>query len=679
MACVMGVLQACSGADATSPISHNDRGSAAPLGARIIRVQSDTVAPGSSLVITGEQLRPGSSVSVSVAGISLPARVVSSTRIEATVAEGALPCTSTGPQSLMVSTADAEFSASVIVRSATVIALAPGESVNMTESRCAELVQPTGSANARYIVAVVNTSESPDVVTGFELRGSGTRELAGVTATPRVGAGFMQSSPGSSGSVLSASAAPWTPTRIFTNGSVATVDASAYETAASIQAHDDHLAVERSITNRVGSPLPVWRALQATRAESGVPAARSALRVNDVLSMTAMYNSCHAGQAITARVVYAGSKAVVLEDVRSPRAGTMDAQYQLIGDEFDRVQYPLLRDQIGDPLAMNAQMGGDGRVTMLFTPYVNDSVPGATAFVSACNFYPRGTFAASNQNEVLYGRVADMLESPAEWRRSLRSTVMHEAKHLASFAERFAQGHGFEEPWLEESTARIAEELYSRTFDNGGTWKGNSGFAGTIQCELQQCDDRPLMMWKHFSVLHAYMQDVETLSPLGSTAGGDFTWYSSGWSLVRWAADQYAGNEGAWLKALVRGGSSSGITHLAEQTGRPGAELLADWSMANAVDDLPGFTPARAQLTFPSWNVNDVWQGLAGSYPGAFVSAPLRGRTLGFGTFAVTVPALRAFSSSYFSFEGEQRGAQLLELRAPDAEATVAFTVVRVQ
>ena len=386
---------------------------------------------------------------------------------------------------------------------------------------------------------------------------------------------------------------------------------------------------------------------------------------------------------MAARVVYAGSRAVVLEDVAAPRARTMDADYRAIGDEFDRVQYPLLRDNIGDPLAMNGAMNGDGRVTMLFTRFVNDSVAGTAGYVSACNFYPKSTFAASNENEVFYARVATATETPSDWRRAMRSTVIHEGKHLASFAERLASNLPFEESWLEESTARIAEELYSRTFKSGGSWKGNTGFATTVRCEVYQCDDRPLMMWKHFSMLHQYLRGVDTLSPLGASTNNDVTFYASGWSLVRWAADQYATSEGAWLKALVKGGAQTGLANLAQRTGREAGELLADWALANAVDDLPGFTPIRQELTFPSWNVADVWSGLAGTYPGAFSAAPLRARAMSFGSFTLPVQQLRGFSSSYFSFEGAQAGGQLIELRGEGglvtAPAGLRVAVVRVE
>jgi len=103
------------------------------------------------------------------------------------------------------------------------------------------------------------------------------------------------------------------------------------------------------------------------------------------------------------------------------------------------------------------------------------------------------------------------------------------------------------------------------------------------------------MMWKHFSELYQYMRGVDTLTQLGATTGDDFTYYASGWSLVRWAIDQYADNEGAWLKAQVRGGSLVGLSNLSMRTGRPAGEILANWALALAVDDLPGFTPVQVQ------------------------------------------------------------------------------------
>jgi hypothetical protein len=197
-----------------------------------------------------------------------------------------------------------------------------------------------------------------------------------------------------------------------------------------------------------------------------------------------------------------------------------------------------------------------------------------------------------------------------------------------------------------------------------------------------QCDDRPLMMWKHFSALHQYLQGVDTLTPIGATTGADISFYGSGWSLVRWAADHYAADEGAWLRQLVRGGTATGLANLAQHAGRPVAELLGDWALAHAVEGLPGFTPRRTQLTFPSWNVADVMSGLAKTFPGTFVASPLHARAFSFGAFALPVPALRSFSASYFAFEGAQSGSQLLELRSTSGGAppsALRLAVVRVE
>ncbi|MEP6765335.1 MAG: hypothetical protein ABJB66_13540, partial [Gemmatimonadaceae bacterium] len=304
-------------------------------------------------------------------------------------------------------------------------------------------------------------------------------------------------------------------------------------------------------------------------------------------------------------------------------------------------------------------------------------------YATACNFYPKATFAPSNEDEVFYARVASVNEDPEAWRRSMRSTVLHESKHLASFAERLSHNIPFEESWLEESTARIAEELYSRTFNGGGTWKGNSGYASSVRCEIYQCDDRPLMMWKHFSVLHEFFAGVDTLTPIGAAASGDFTFYASGWSLVRWAADHYAINESAWLKDLVRGGAAVGLANLAQRTGHPVEEMLADWSLANAIDDQSGVNPTREQLSFPSWNMPDMMSGLAAADPSRFGDVtPLRVRAFTFGSALLPVAKLRAFSSSYFSFEGTQTGSQVIELRGENGgvlPATLRVAIIRVE
>jgi len=625
----------------------------------ITRVSPDTLYPGAAVTIDGIGFPlTADLVNVTIGGVPAIVTKTTAARVEAVIAS-TYNCGPTTFQRVNVAVSGETGAADALLRTSTRVSLAKGESANILDVdqvRCTELVNPAGNIRAKFMVAVINTSVTAAATSGFELRGAGAGAMAGRIATP------VLSAP----STAAASASLKTPTL---RGGLRNT-AAARETG-----HDHHLEAQRALRARYGSPEPTWRALAKVRGAAPL-SARAPLALGDTVNMKALYNSCTTGRDIRARVVYTGTKSVVLEDVSAPRAGQMDDQYRLIGDEFDRVQYPLMQSKVGDPLAMDNAMGGDGRVTMLFTRYVNDSLAGITGYVSACNFYPKGTFAASNEDEVFYARVASANESGDDWRRSMRSTVMHETKHLASFAIRFRNNTPFEELWLEESTARLSEELYARTFANGGAWKGNATYQSTVRCEVLQCDDRPLMMWKHFSVLHQYLRGIDTLTPIGAAANGDFTFYASGWSLVRWAADQYATDESTWIKDLVRGGQLTGLANLAQRTGRPAGEMLADWSLAQAVDDLAGFTPARRQLTFPSWNVADVFAGLAGTFPGSFVANPLYARAMTFGSFALPVTRLRAFSSSYFTFEGTQSGSQMIELRGENG-ATLPPTSLR--
>jgi len=630
----------------------------------IERVAPDTLVPGGVITVTGRYFALASDlVELTVAGVKLPVTKVSETSLQAVLPPAsAFACAPTAAQAVRVTIAGNIGQRLAPMRVANRVTLAVGESANLLtieQARCTELVEPTVAQRAKYVLAVLNTSVTAATFSGFELRATGGGRLADQTATASL-------------EPVNAASAARSSARTFP-GMQQVLDAE--------RAHGGFLDQQRQLVSLYGSPAEAWS--RSRKGPGNTAAARVAPSVGDTVLMKAIYSSCSVGREVRARVVFVGSKSLIMEDVLSPRAGQVDAQYRTMGQEFDAVQYPLLRANIGDPLAMDATLGGDGRVTMLFTRYVNDSLPGIQGYATACNFYPKATFAPSNQDEVFYARVPGATEDANSWRRAMRSTVLHETKHLASFAERLSRNVPFEESWLEESTARIAEELYSRTFSGGGGWRANSGYVNSVGCEITQCDDRPLMMWKHFSVLHQFFRGVDTLTPIGAAASGDFTFYASGWSLVRWAADQYATTESGWLRDLVRGGSQIGLAGLSARTGRPIDEMLAHWSLANAVDDQAAFKAQRPELSFPSWNMPDIMSGLAKADPTRFGDVtPLRIRAFSFGSVALPVAKLRAFSSSYFSFEGMQSGSQVFELRGENGGAlpgSLRVAVVRVE
>lgn len=635
------------------------------------RLLTDTAQAGGLVVLEGRNLPAGGvGIRATLGGVALNVTYVSSESLEmALPANGASTSFACGPMTELPlrvslpgtgpnSAASTVFQHDLPLRTARRLELSAGESVDVTGEAAQSCFEPVarGGGSARFVLAMVNTSGVDDTPltqkTSAVLRGIGTGAQVATRGepVPITGSASGVKTAGLVSSYMngrSAEMATGTIGRTFAGASAGAISGSATDTTA----HGDQLALQRSLAGTAGALRREWSsASRVARYASAAPARR----VGDTLTINALLNSCSAGQPVRARVVYAGQKAMVLEDINAPRSGQMDASFRAIGAEFDNTVYPLLRRDVGDPLAMNATMQGDGRVTMLFTRFVNDSAPGTAGYVSACNFHPRSVFAASNQDQVLYVRVPDMDETPLEWMRAIRSTVVHEAKHLASFAERLAAGVAFEEPWLEEATARVAEELYARQFPGGGAWRGNTGFAGSLGCELLQCDDRPLVMWRHFSQLYSYLQDTRSHSPFGATSPGDNSYYASGWSLVRFVLDRYAANEEASLRLLVGGaaGTGSGMNALAAVAGVSGRDMLTSWALANA-----GFYAAGSPARSPSWNTGSMWTGLSQLFAGAFDSEPLKGNGFALNSAFSETFNLAAGGAGYVVLDADQHAA----------------------
>src|SRR5690606_33394761 len=121
------------------------------------------------------------------------------------------------------------------------------------------------------------------------------------------------------------------------------------------------------------------------------------------------------------------------------------------------------------------------------SPAVNTYLAGVAGFTSMCDQFPNDAGnTASNFGEIiyLYQPIVDATgyanNTPDNWYRTIRSTVVHELKHLASYAARIANGAPSQESvWLEEGTARLAEELWGRQVVDDLPWKGNHGYGSS--------------------------------------------------------------------------------------------------------------------------------------------------------------------------------------------------------
>lgn len=650
----------------------------------VASVTPDTLSPGDSVTLAGSGFSPQAEQNqVTVAGQAASVLASSGNQLTFIVpAQEVLGCKPTETVSVTVTTSAGTGSILHPLAVARQVDLAPGQFMATLDPdlvACHELLSP----GADYMVSVFHTGTVPSAQTDFELTGLVPDSVATQTmffvpdSSPRTPSSLRPHRRSLSPAGHGASSG----LTLFESQSVrAGIHDANRRLAARLQAQSPLAggAVEDELA-------ALAQGLVRTQAVVPVVGDTVEFRVPDINSA----GICDNYVEVQARVVYAGEHAIVYEDVKAPLAEQMDQYFQFLGEDFDTLQYGIVLDYFGDPVALNTS--GTERVQMLFSPVVN-SFEGLTGFVIAGDFFPREQCQSSDEAEVFYATVPTEagegygFGTVGHWLWYMRSTLVHEAKHLASYSARLARNAWFEDTWLEEATAMIAEELLGRAvfgYDRGG----RTDYGASIYCEVrpdrEECAGSPLIMYSHFALLHDYYADVEVLTPIGNMvvdpAG---TFYGSGWLLARWAADHHADGDAHFFQALNQT-SLTGTANLEAVTGRSFPELLADFGLALAVDGLPGFTADRSELGFPSWDTRDIFSGLSQDYPGSFPAAfPLAIRRLDDHAFHAEVSGLRAGSAALFELPASQQSTRLLHLQAAGGgapPATLRVAIVRIQ
>ncbi|MEO8000183.1 MAG: hypothetical protein ABI852_22225, partial [Gemmatimonadaceae bacterium] len=338
---------------------------------------------------------------------------------------------------------------------------------------------------------------------------------------------------------------------------------------------------------------------------------------------------------------------------------------------------------------------------MVYSQKLNGS--GAAAYVTSCDQFPRTVSPGSNFGEVFYGSVpvsagsnVNSVNFPDGWFYFMARTVVHEVKHIVSLSARVQNNApSAEQSWLEEGTARHAEEMWIRESLHHVNWKANTGFGAAanngIYCDFHPLDAtcnafdllrRPSYgMRRQFNEIRDKLLSPWDWSPYGdgtSQAGSVF--YQTTWSLVRYTIDRYATSEPAFFKAMINS-LSTGTTNLSALAGVPMDQLIGGWGLALFADDYPGLTNASADLKFQTWNLRNIYQGLnaspnwVGRFPTAFPIQPVQ---LAFGTFTSPRNGLRGGAHSYYEISGSALATQLIQLRGaagtlPSANLRIAI------
>lgn len=349
--------------------------------------------------------------------------------------------------------------------------------------------------------------------------------------------------------------------------------------------------------------------------------------VGDLLQLNTSASSfCDNPVYRTGRVAAITDKAIVVADTSNPDGGFTDDEYRSIGVTFDTLVDPVDRSAFGAP----SDIDNNGRVIMFFTRAVNELTPTGASGVTLGFFYSRdlyprttapGPCAGSNAAEMFYLLVPDTggvingnKRSKALVTTLTNGTVAHEYQHLINASRRmYVNGVGttFEERWLDEGLAHVAEEL-NFFHASGRSPRANldaSGFQDSLFTSA----------YSTFAINNTrryaqYLARPESQAPIGfDSFDDDLATRGAIWNFLRFAADHLpAGGESSFWFNLVNS-KTSGIANLTAALGTTPYSLLRDWAISVFADDNAAGLDPRFQQ--PSWNLRSIITGGGTSTP----------------------------------------------------------------
>jgi len=653
----------------------------ASAGLQITEIMPAVLTPGVQATIKGTGF--GATVGgneVTVAGHAAVVLSATATQLTITVPPRELfSCAPLGQVNVTVKVGAATtFRAHPLAVARQIAPLGVGEYVDLrvddADRGCIEL--PTD--DAAYLISVYNTSTVHNAGVPYTLRGTAGSMVVAAPARSQA-TSSTAAFPAASRDFRRTAATPAVP------GLPTQRRAPIYTSPEARRVHAALLDANRELIRRHGPPAR-RRAQDPRIATAAAPLPLTVGAMLDIRIPDVNKNVCNDYKPIRARVVYAGQRAVVLEDSVAPFARMMDRYYEDLGREFEQNMLPVLEEYFGDPFALDSVLGNTGKILMVFSPAVNE-FGNVAGFVTSADFFARSSCPASDLAQIFYAVAptwgTGTYGSPSDWLWAIRSTVIHEVKHIVSFAERLARNAAaLEDNWLEESTARLAEELWGRRIF-GNQYLGEAGYRETVFCELRpswpECAELPYVTVDHFHGVYEYLKAMPELSPLGRQKTNDWTYYGSGWLLVRWALDHLAGSEAAFVKALVQENSLTGVANLEARAGKSFKEMLGPWSLSLYWDQY-----TAPLLSIRSWNLADIYNGLQHDIPSVFdVQYPIVGSNIGYGSIDLAESTgVRGGSAKLYRLSGNRSGTQVLELLgypSGPVAGTLGIAVLRIQ
>ena len=654
-------------------------------------VNPNPMVPGAAATLTGLNL--GTSPTVTIAGKTVTVGTASASQITVTV-----PCVASGSvpvQAMVGGTPTNVVSGPLQVRTHTLAVGQFAVLANGGEAECNEIASSGGAA--RYVMAVYSATTSTSSNSPFVVS-------SGADAPPPAAA------------LRSAELAP----SLFS--------AAARAEQRQEEAHEqlmeaNRLEYERLSARFAGHPRMRANSSAAVMAPPVEPPLTRKIRIPRIDGG----NFCRNYTEVNANRVFYDGKVAIYEDadstpvaLRAANSPRMQDYYNRIGTQYNADMEPVIRNNFGDVLQRDAITDNNGVMVAIFTPVINRRSPNVAGFVVSCDLFPNDSTAAtptnssSNFGEVFYafqptdstGATGYATFTPDSWYWRIRATFIHETKHVASYVSRVSKGAPLEAGWLEEGTARHAEELWARASVYNVGWKANTGYGsaaapGSIYCDWRREASDPggsaclatnprrpsLNVYRHMQWQYNFMLNGRFYSLFGASPYDGSNYYAISWSMVRFTIDRYGTSDAAFLTALTQSSTTS-ATNLASVAGVPMTRLMGEWALGLAMDDYPGMTALPTTPQMPTWNLRDIYAGMdADPLLGFDQPWPLRyAHTLGFGPFAPAgVDPLQGGGVAWLLFQGTHTAPQLVKLSggtvgAPAAlGSTIRVAIARVE
>jgi hypothetical protein len=474
-----------------------------------------------------------------------------------------------------------------------------GQSFAVTGAQSVNLAP--GASDGDYVAVLVNTGTTAGVNESYSLRGSGI-------LNPAVAA-LLPASPPHAARVD----VPPAPTR----------DVS-FESRLRDRERTE-------LTPRIAVARQAMRARMSTSASSAVPEPRHAalpasVKLGDVVTVNVNgTQNCTNAIYHRARVAAISTHAIVLADSLNPFGGFTDADYARYAARFDSLVYPLDVGAFGEP----TDIDGNGRIGLIFTLEVNRLTPaGSPVYVGGFTF-SRDLFPitetnrakacpTSNEGEFFYlmapdptGRVNGNRRTTGFVDTNTTAVIAHEFEHLINSSRRLYVNNAnvFEEKWLDEGLAHIAEELLFY-HEAGLAPRMNLG-APDIQASPRRSTAFNLDMTGggNTSRYRGYLFNPSRSSPYA--ADDSLNTRGAAWNLLRYLADRASSTDGNIFFRLANG-PAVGMVNLQNVFGKDVPTKVRDWATSHAVDDIAATT---TDLQQPSWNWHSIYPVLFGSYP----------------------------------------------------------------